>query len=157
MPSRSGDGKRDSTPGPAPEPERTALLAEHAAEVVEAAEWLREVVLGALPDASERVYRGWHGFGYHHPEAGYVCAVFPRAGEVLLAFERGVLLDDPHGLLHGGGRTVRWARVRAPGDPPAERLVELIDAAVLVGSARPAARQSAGGTTPERAPRRTKP
>ncbi len=120
--------------GPAPEARRAALLAEHSPEVVAAAEWLRAVVLGALPDAGERVYRGWHGFGYHHPEAGYVCAVFPRAGDALLAFERGVLLDDPHGLLRGDGRTVRWVQVTTPGDPPADQLVELIDAAVLAGT-----------------------
>jgi hypothetical protein len=149
--SRGGGRAGAGGPGPAPEPERAALLAEHTAEVAAAAEWLREVVLGALPDASERVYRGWHGFGYHHPEAGYVCAVFPRAGEALLAFERGVLLDDPHGLLDGDGRTVRWVQVRVLGDPPAERLVELIDAAVLVGSA-PGRRDHA-----KRAPRRTTP
>jgi hypothetical protein len=53
-----------------------------------------------------------------------------------------VLLDDPHGLLTGEGRTVRYVRVLAPGDPPAEQLVELIDAAVLAGTPgrqRPAA------------------
>jgi hypothetical protein len=60
--------------------------------------------------------------------------VFPRVGDALLAFERGVLLDDPHGLLRGDGRTVRWVQVTTPGDPPADRLVELIDAAVLAGT-----------------------
>jgi hypothetical protein len=125
-------------PGPAPAGERAALLADHTPEVVAAAEWLRALVLDALPDAGERVYRGWHGFGYHHPEAGYVCAVFPRADEAMLAFERGVLLDDPHGLLRGDGRTVRWVPVRAPGEPPAGRLVELLDAAVQAGTAVPA-------------------
>jgi hypothetical protein len=131
----SGRG-RGATGGPAPERERAALLAEHTAQVAAAAAWLREVVLGALPDAHEVVYRGWHGLGYHHPAAGYVCAVFPRADDVLLGFEHGVLLDDPHGLLSGEGRTVRYVRVEAAGDPPAERLVELIDAAVLVGAPR---------------------
>jgi hypothetical protein len=132
---------RAATGRPAPERERAALLAEHTAQVAAAAAWLREVVVGALPDAHEVVYRGWHGLGYHHPAAGYVCAVFPRADDVLLGFEHGVLLDDPHGLLSGEGRTVRYVRVQAAGDPPAERLVELIDAAVLVGipgSRRPA-------------------
>jgi hypothetical protein len=119
---------------PAPERQRAALLAEHTPQVAAAAGWLREVVLGALPDAREVVYRGWHGLGYHHPAAGYLCAVFPRADDVLLGFEHGVLLEDPHGLLSGEGRTVRYVRVQAPGDPPAERLVELIDAAVAVGT-----------------------
>jgi hypothetical protein len=133
---------RAATGRPAPERERAALLAEHTAQVAAAAAWLREVVLGALPDAHEVVYRGWHGLGYHHPAAGYVCAVFPRADDVLLGFEHGVLLDDPHGLLSGEGRTVRYVRVQAAGDPPAERLVELIDAAVLVGT--PGSRRPAG-------------
>jgi len=132
----SGRG-RGATGGPAPERERAALLAEHTPQVAATAAWLREVVLDALPDAREVVYRGWHGLGYHHPDAGYLCAVFPRADDVLLGFERGVLLDDPHGLLSGEGRTVRYVRVEVPGDPPAERLVELIDAAVLVGSPGP--------------------
>jgi hypothetical protein len=126
--------RRTTAAGPAPERERAALLAEHTPQVAAAASWLREVVLGALPDAREVVYRGWHAFGYHHPAAGYLCAVFPRADDVLLGFERGVLLQDPHGLLSGEGRTVRYVRVQTPGDPPAERLVELIDAAVLVGT-----------------------
>ena len=132
----SGRG-RGATGSPAPERERAALLAEHTPQVAATAAWLREVVLDALPDAREVVYRGWHGLGYHHPDAGYLCAVFPRADDVLLGFERGVLLDDPHGLLSGEGRTVRYVRVEAPGDPPAEWLVELIDAAVLVGSPGP--------------------
>jgi hypothetical protein len=134
--------RRTANGGPAPERQRAALLAEHTPQVAAAAGWLREVVLGALPDAREVVYRGWHGLGYHHPAAGYLCAVFPRADDVLLGFERGVLLADPHGLLSGEGRTVRYVRVQAPGDPPAERLVELIDAAVAVGAPsrrRPAA------------------
>ena len=63
-----------------------------------------------------------------------MCAVFPRADEVLLAFERGVELEDPDGLLEGDGRTVRWDRVTTPGEPPSDRLVQLIDAAVLAGS-----------------------
>jgi hypothetical protein len=118
----------------APERERAALFAEHTPQVAAAAAWLRQVVLDALPDAREVVYPGWHGLGYHHPEAGYLCAVFPRADDVLLGFERGVLLDDPHGLLSGEGRTVRYVRVELPGDPPAERLVALIDGAVLAGT-----------------------
>jgi hypothetical protein len=134
---------RAATGRPAPERQRAALLAGHTPQVAAAAAWLREVVLDALPDAREVVYRGWHGFGYHHPAAGYVCAVFPRADDVLLGFEHGVLLADPHGLLSGEGRTVRYVRVEAPGDLPAERLVELIDAAVLVGS--PGRRRRAGG------------
>lgn len=106
------------------------LLADHDEPVVVVTLWLRAVVRSAVPDAEESVYEGWHGFGFRHPEAGYVCAVFPRASDVRLSFERGVLLPDPRRLLRGSGRQVRYVEVRQVDDPPAAHLVELIDAAV---------------------------
>ena len=111
--------------------EAAELLVDHADHVVATAQWLRELVADAVPDAVERVYPGWHGFGYRHPVAGYFCAVFPRTDDVKLSFEHGARLADPHGLLTGTGRQVRQVDVRAPGDPPAELLVELIDAALV--------------------------
>ncbi|MDQ4069428.1 MAG: DUF1801 domain-containing protein, partial [Actinomycetota bacterium] len=106
------------------------LLADHSGDVVATAQWLRQLVSSTVPDAVESVYKGWHGFGYRHPEAGYFCAVFPRTASVQLSFEHGARLADPHRLLTGTGRQVRSVEVRAPGHPPAERLVELIDAAL---------------------------
>lgn len=106
------------------------LLADHDEAVVVITQWLRHVVRATVPDAVESVYAGWHGFGYRHPAAGYFCAVFPRAGEVRLSFERGVHLADPRGLLAGSTRQVRHVEVRAIGEPPEDHLVELIDAAL---------------------------
>ena len=113
--------------------EAAEVLADHTDEVVATAQWLRELVAATVPDAVESVYKGWHGFGYRHPEAGYVCAVFPRAEGVQLSFEHGTGLPDPRRLLRGTGRQVRHVEVRAPGDPPAAHLVELIDAALTTG------------------------
>ena len=109
--------------------EAAELLIDHDDHVVATAQWLRELVTATVPDAAESVYRGWHGFGYRHPVAGYFCAVFPRADEVRLSFEHGVRLPDPRGLLAGTGRQVRYVDVWAPGDPPGAHLIELIDAA----------------------------
>ena len=111
--------------------EAAELLLDHDDRVVAAAQWLRELVTATVPDAVERVYPGWHGFGYRHPQAGYFCAVFPRSDTVQLSFERGARLPDPHRLLAGGGRQVRYVDVRAAGDPPAHLLVELLDAALV--------------------------
>ncbi|HEX2048242.1 MAG TPA: NTP transferase domain-containing protein [Acidimicrobiales bacterium] len=111
--------------------EAAELLVEHEDHVVATAHWLRELVTATVPDAVERVYPGWHGFGYRHPRAGYFCAVFPRAETVQLSFEHGARLPDPRGLLSGEGRQVRYVDVRTPGDPPADLLVELIDAALV--------------------------
>ena len=43
--------------------------------------WVREVVLAGEPDLTERVYLGWDGIGFRHPDAGYVCAIYPREQE----------------------------------------------------------------------------
>jgi hypothetical protein len=76
--------------------------------------WVREAVLAGDADLTERVYHGWDGIGFRHPDAGYVCAVYPREQEqeVRLLFEHGVRLDDPEGLLEGAGTQTRFIRVR---------------------------------------------
>jgi hypothetical protein len=76
--------------------------------------WVREAVLAGEADLTERVYHGWDGIGFRHPDAGYVCAIYPREQEqeVRLLFEHGVRLDDPEGLLEGAGTQTRFIRVR---------------------------------------------
>ncbi len=76
--------------------------------------WVREMILAGEPDLTERVYPGWDGIGFRHPDAGYVCAIYPREQEqeVRLLFEHGVRLDDPEGLLEGAGTQTRFIRVR---------------------------------------------
>jgi hypothetical protein len=91
------------------------LRSEHG-HAYELAAWLREVVLAADPDLVERVYRGWRGVGFRHPEAGYVCGIFPREHGVELLFEHGASLPDPDGLLRGDGTQTRVIRVAEP-DP----------------------------------------
>ena len=89
------------------------LRSEHA-RVFQLAAWVRDAVLAADPDLSERVYRGWRGVGFRHPEAGYVCAIFPQDDEVQLLFEHGASLPDPDGLLRGEGTQTRFILVRTP-------------------------------------------
>jgi hypothetical protein len=100
------------------------FLAERHPEALELALWLREAVLAAEPDLVERVYRGWDGIGFRHPDAGYLCA--PRAGDVRLLFEHGTRLHDPEGLLEGEGTQTRYVTVRAND----KRLAELFGALV---------------------------
>ena len=80
------------------------LLAEHTTAIARLADRVRRVVVDAMPESEERTYPGWHGIGYVHPDAGYVCGIFPRRDEVRLGFEHGALLADPDGLLIEGNQ-----------------------------------------------------
>jgi hypothetical protein len=94
------------------------------------------VLLRAHPDLTERARTGWHSLNYAHPDAGFVCALFPYADRVDLVFEHGALLPDPGGLLSGTTRQVRTLRVPASGAVDEGAVVELLDAAVELGAAR---------------------
>ncbi len=82
------------------------LLDEHPA-AAPLALWTRAIVRAADDDLAERVYRGWRGIGFRHPEAGYVCGVFPKEDGVDLLFEHGASLADPEGVLEGAGTQTR--------------------------------------------------
>lgn len=85
----------------------------------ELAAWARERVREADPDLTERLYRGWRGIGFHHPEGGYVCAIYPRADWVVLLFEHGASLVDPEGVLLGDGTQTRFLRIESFDEPTA--------------------------------------
>jgi hypothetical protein len=106
------------------------FLAEAHPGLADLALWVRVAVLAGEPDLTERVYRGWDGIGFRHPDAGYVCAIYPREGEVRLLFEHGVRLRDDEGLLEGAGSQTRFIRVRERNDPLAAAIGRYVRAAV---------------------------
>ena len=106
------------------------ILAGHAPEVRRLAERLRTLIRETVPDAFETAYPGWHGIGYRHPESGYFCAIFPQPAGVRLAFEWGVLLPDPHGLLGGTGKQVRYVEINQDEDLRETAIRDLLLAAV---------------------------
>ena len=120
------------------------LLESLPSEIGATAHRLRELVRAAMPGAEERVYPGWRGFGYRHPEAGYVCGIFPSRKWVALGFEWGALLPDPDGLLQAGHSTskrVRYLRFHEPGEIRPPMIRRFLKAAVALrggrGKARP--------------------
>jgi hypothetical protein len=88
------------------------LQTEHA-DSYELAAWVRDAVLEADPDLTERVYTGWRGVGFRHPDAGYVCAIYPRSEWIVLLFEHGASMPDPDRILQGDGKQTRFVRVSA--------------------------------------------
>ncbi len=113
-----------------------AFLRERHEEARELALSVRAAVLAAEPDLVERVYRGWDGIGFRHPDAGYVCAIYPRGPEVRLLFEHGARLPDPDGLLEGEGAQTRHVTLRRESDAIGPSIGRLVRDAVAERLAR---------------------
>ncbi len=133
--------------------ELDALLADHPEAVAGIALRLREVLLTGRPDLAERVRPGWHSVNFHHPTAGFVCALFPLADRVDLVFERGALLPDPHSRLTGTGRQVRSLQFFSEGDVDPEVVLEYLDLAVELGAASKGRAVRGSASTRTRRPR----
>jgi hypothetical protein len=97
------------------------VLADHDPAIVALANRARELISETLPEETAEVaYPGWHAIGYRHPEAGYVCGVFPHPDGVKIGFEQGFRLADPEGALSGDGVQVRYLEVARGEEIPAE-------------------------------------
>jgi hypothetical protein len=107
-----------------------AYLREHHPATAELALWTRAAVLAAEPDFVERVYRGWQGVGFRHPDAGFVCAIYPRSEWVVLLFEHGAAMADPERVLQGDGTQTRFIRVASGGDATRGTIERLVQQAV---------------------------
>jgi hypothetical protein len=112
------------------------ILAGHTPPVRAMTERLRVLVKGAVPEAEERAYGGWHAIGYVHPEAGYFGAIFPREEIVKLCFERGAVLPDPHRILTGNQKRVRYVVIADEHEIAEAAIAELIQTAIAYQLAR---------------------
>src|SRR3954469_21067803 len=91
------------------------------------AERLRSIVKAAAPEATERIRIGGRLVAYDLPTkrtGAFFAWVGPEPKHVHLGFPKGVLMDDPTGVLHGAGITkyARWLTF-VPGDSIDERLL----------------------------------
>jgi hypothetical protein len=109
-----------------------AILLSHTAEVRAVAERLRQLVREAVPEATETAQPSWHSLNYRHPRAGYFCGLFPRAEDVLMVFEFGLLLPDPEGILEGEGKQVRFITLRRETDIRVQAIQNLLHAALAL-------------------------
>lgn len=90
-----------------------ALLDGYAPPLLEIADCLRGIVLGAAPDAIERVRPGWKLIGYDLPirrNGAFFAWIWPEGVHVHLGFPNGDLMDDPRGALDGAriAKRARW-------------------------------------------------
>jgi len=100
-------------------------------EIQAVSDRLRRFIRETVPEAEERIYKDGHSMGYHAPQCGAFCGLFPRRDAVYLAFSYGDRLPDPDGLLQDEGRHV----ILRPGEAfPEDGLFHLLVAALLVGA-----------------------
>jgi hypothetical protein len=118
--------KRESSKRITPE----EILADHPPEIRALVKRLRGIVRETVPQAVEAANAGWRSINYRHPGVGYFCGIFPEPGRVRLAFEFGILLPDPHGVLGGTGKQVRYLDIEEGGVIPVEAVQQLLLAAV---------------------------
>ena len=94
-----------------------ALLEGYAPPLLEIAERLRELVMAAAPDATERVRPGWKLIGYDLPirRGVFFAWIWPEGVHVHLGFPNGDLMDDPGGALDGAriAKRARWLTYEA--------------------------------------------
>jgi hypothetical protein len=107
------------------------LLADHGPPVAALVRRLRAAALAALPDLTERPLRGWRALALRHRHAGHLAAIFPRDADVVVYFEWGAFLPDPHGLFEGDGRRTRMIVFRPGVEVPTDaQFVEYLDLAI---------------------------
>jgi hypothetical protein len=108
------------------------LLAPSPKPIAALARRIVALIVGMYPEMQAAVRFGWQSVSFRHPGAGYVCGVFPRADRVLLLFEHGRQLTDPHRLLTGDTRRVRYISLK-PGDKiPDSGIADLLAEAIAL-------------------------
>lgn len=92
---------------------------------------LRVILKRARPEATERVRLGWRLLAYDLPikrNGAYFAWIGAEKTHVHIGFPKGVLMDDPRGVMKGAGITkyARWLTY-VPGQPiDAEQVTELV-------------------------------
>lgn len=96
----------------------------------EMANRLALTLLNLRPDLEAKARLGWGSVNYRHPQAGFLCAIFPMQDHVSLVFENGRLLSSP--LLEGNGKQVRFIRFAPGADIPEDDIAILLAEAIAL-------------------------
>ena len=95
--------------------------------VTKTARATRKLVRRLVPDAEEKLHRGWKVIAYGRK--GKFCAIAPHSTRVNLQFHAGASLEDPSGLLEGTGKSMRHVKLSSPADVERNAVARLIESA----------------------------
>ena len=120
-----------------PIPELLKFLSVYDKRIVDLALAVRREVLTAAPDATEAIYDAYNAVAIGYSFTGRLKESFIHiavyAPHVNLGFNRGAQMDDPDGMLHGSGKSVRHLTIRDPGDLKKRYVARLVKDAVRDG------------------------
>ena len=108
-----------------------ALLEKSSPEVRRLALELRKLVRESIPEAEERVQKGWGTISY--VRNGIFCYIQPQKSWVNLGFYRGTELPDTQSLLEGDGKNLRHTKVHKIQDIKADAFKALLEEALRLG------------------------
>ena len=112
------------------------LLDDFSPEVRQLSLSLRARIFELVPDAQEKVMRGYKSLSYGlDGMEDQFTAIVLHSERVNLQFHRGTDLPDPAGLLEGTGKAMRHVKVRTEETVQSEEVKELIESAAAL--ARP--------------------
>jgi hypothetical protein len=114
-------------------PDFLDLLAFKEPKIIELFTDLRAFILEIYPDSNELLYHT-HAltavFSISEKLSDAFCMLPIYTSHVNLGFNKGTLLNDPHGLLTGTGNLIRHIPVDAPADYRNKKVKDLIKSAV---------------------------
>lgn len=121
-------------PWPDPEAALTGFLARYDPDIAADARAAMQRLRDRLPMADAMIYDNYNGLvmGFSPDErpSHAILSLLALPGHITLCFLQGAKLDDPEGLLKGGGTTVRHVRLKGPGDLDDPKITRLIDLAL---------------------------
>lgn len=102
-----------------------AFLDEHSVAVADESRRLHAAISASFPDVTHRWIAGWQLVGYYLPKGRRIALLNPVDDQVVVYFENGASLPDPHGLLGGQQDMAKLRKIFV--DPPAsDELMEQI-------------------------------
>jgi len=120
-----------------------AFIDKYSSEVAKEARRALVFLQKRLPTASRLVYDNYNalvvGFGASERVSDIILSIALYPKYLRLFFLRGLALPDPHGLLEGGGSTVRSVKLTPVSRLETDEVAALIDAAVSNAPPLPAA------------------
>ena len=106
------------------------LLSFYPSHIREIIDVLSGIIFQTFPNTKEKVYMGWRGLGYVHPQAGYYVGLFPQNDCVKMGFENGFAMSDKYNLFSDETKKVKYIVIKSVDEIDGKKIEECLIEAV---------------------------